>query len=66
VALCVAGLRVNVLAVVGTIGLLEQAAAHGLIELPPTMVRLRQTNARLDPDLIRSALARDQARQQKR
>lgn len=48
-----------------TIGLLEQAAARGLIELPPTLERLRQTNARLDPELIRSALARDQARQQK-
>ena len=54
------------LAVVGTVGLLEQAAARDLIELPPTLERLRQTNARLDPELIRTALARDQARQQKR
>ena len=54
------------LAVVGTVGLLEQAAARGLIELPPTLARLHQTNARLDPELIRAALARDQARQQKR
>jgi predicted nucleic acid-binding protein len=53
------------LAVVGTIGLLEQAAARGLIELPPAMERLRQTNARLDADLIRAALERDQARKQK-
>ncbi len=53
------------LAVVGTIGLLEQAAARGLIELPAAMERLRQTNARLDADLIRTALARDQARQRK-
>jgi len=53
------------LAVVGTIGLLEQAAARGLIELPPALARLRQTNARLDPDLIRDALARDKARPQK-
>ena len=53
------------LAVVGTVGLLEQAAARGLIELTPAMARLRQTNARLDPDLIRAALARDQARQKK-
>jgi predicted nucleic acid-binding protein len=51
------------LAVVGTIGLLEQAAARGLIELPSVLARLRQTNARLDPELIRAALARDQARQ---
>jgi predicted nucleic acid-binding protein len=53
------------LAVVGTIGLLEQAAARGLIELTPALARLRQTNARLDPELIRAALARDQARQKK-
>ena len=53
------------LAVIGTIGLLEQAAVRGHIELPPTLERLRQTNARLDPGLIRAVLARDQARRQK-
>lgn len=53
------------LAVVGTIGLLEQAAVRGLIELAPTLARLQQTNARLDPELIRAALARDQARRQR-
>ena len=53
------------LAVVGTIGLLEQAAARGLIELPQAMERLRQTNARLDAELIHAALERDQARKQK-
>lgn len=51
------------LAVVGTIGLLEQAAVRGFIELPSTLARLRQTNARLDPELIRAALDRHQARQ---
>lgn len=50
------------LAVVGTIGLLEQAAIRGLIELPTVLARLRQTNARLDPKLIQAALDRDQAR----
>jgi predicted nucleic acid-binding protein len=54
------------LAVVGTIGLLEQAAARGLIELPQAMERLRQTNARLDPKLIHAALERDKARKQAR
>ena len=53
------------LAVVGTVGLLELAAARGLIELPSILTRLVQTNARLDPELIRTALARDQARQRK-
>jgi predicted nucleic acid-binding protein len=52
------------LAVIGTIGLLEQAATRGLLDLPPTLARLRQTNARLDPDLIRGALERDKARKQ--
>ena len=54
------------LAVVGTIGLLEQAAARGLLKLPEVMERLRRTNARLDSELIHAALARDQARWQKR
>lgn len=53
------------LAVVGPVGLLEQAAARGFIDLPSTMERLRQTNARLDPELIRDALSRDQTRQRK-
>jgi len=52
------------LAVIGTIGLLEQAAAGGLLELPQVMERLRQTNARLDAALIRGALERDKARKQ--
>jgi len=50
------------LAVIGTLGLLEQAAARGLVDLPQIMERLTQTNARLDPDLVRAALERDQAR----
>jgi predicted nucleic acid-binding protein len=50
------------LAVVGTIGLLEQAAARGLLELPHTMEQLSRTNARLDPELVRGALERDKAR----
>ena len=52
------------LAVIGTIGLLEQAAARRLLELPDTMDRLRETNARLDPELIRAALHRDKVRKQ--
>ena len=54
------------LAVVGTIGLLEQASARGLIELPIALARLRQTNARLDAELIHTALERDKARRQTR
>ena len=54
------------LAVIGTIGLLEEAAARELLELPQVMDRLRQTNARLDPELIRAALDRDNRRKQAR
>ena len=54
------------LAVIGTIGLLEEAAARELVELPQVMNRLRQTNARLDPELIRAALDRDNRRKQAR
>jgi predicted nucleic acid-binding protein len=54
------------LAVIGTIGLLEQAAARGLLELPQAMERLRQTNARLDPELIAGALGRDKDRKHTR
>ena len=54
------------LAVVGTIGVLEQASARGLIELPQAMERLRQTNARLDSALIHAAIERDKTRRQKR
>ncbi len=50
------------LTVIGTIGLMEQAAVHGLIALPTVLAKLRQTNARLDPELIQATLARDQAR----
>jgi hypothetical protein len=52
--------------VVGTIGLLEQASARGLIELPIALARLCQTNARLDAELIHAALERDKARKQTR
>ena len=50
------------LAVVGTIGLLEQAAARGLLDLPEAITRLQQTNARLDTKLLLAALERDKAR----
>jgi predicted nucleic acid-binding protein len=54
------------LAVIGTVGLLEQAAARGLLDLPQAMERLRQTNVRLDPRLIQAALERDKMRKQAR
>jgi hypothetical protein len=52
--------------VIGTVGLLEQAAARGFLDLPQAMERLQLTNARLDPRLIQAALERDKARKQAR
>lgn len=52
------------LAVIGTVGLLEQASRRGLLDLPQAMERLQQTNARLDPRLIQTALDRDKIRKQ--
>lgn len=52
------------LAVVGTIGLLEQAAVRGLLDLPDAIARLQKTNVRLDAKLILAALDRDKARKQ--
>ena len=42
--------------VIGTVGLLEQAAARGLLDLPGAMERLQQTSARLDPASFRLPL----------
>ena len=50
------------IAVIGTIGLLERAAARGLLRLTEIFELLRQTNAGLDPGLVEAALERDRAR----
>lgn len=46
------------LRVAGTIGLLEAAARRGLLDFPASIERLRQTNARLDEEMLQAALAR--------
>ncbi len=46
----------------GTVGVLEQAALRGLVDLPTVMARLLQTNFRIASVIIRDALARDAAR----
>ena len=53
------------LAVVGTVGLLEQAAIRGLVDLPSVMGQLQKTNARLDASLIQAVLERHLARKKK-
>ena len=51
------------LQVTGTIGLLEAAAARGLVDLTKAVQLLRQTNVRLDDELIEAALRRHRAQQ---
>jgi len=53
------------LAVVGTLGLIEQASIRGLIDLPSVIGRLQKTNVRLDAKLIQAVLQRHQARTNK-
>jgi len=50
------------LRVMGTVGVLEQAAIRGLIDLPDVCARLRTTNFRIHDSIMQSALARDAAR----
>ena len=52
------------LLVTGTVGVLERAAERGLLHLPTTIERLRQTNAHLGDDLLEAALDRDKAKRQ--
>ncbi len=46
------------LTIIGTLGVLEQAAGVGLIDLPTAIERLRATDFRLDHALIDAALRR--------
>jgi len=50
------------LQVIGTVGVLEQAAIRGLIDLPEVCARLLTTNFRIKDDIIQSVLVRDAAR----
>ena len=45
-----------------TVGLLEQAGIHGLLELPEVIARLRRTNFRIHPTVFDDVLARDAER----
>jgi predicted nucleic acid-binding protein len=46
------------LRVIGTIGVLNEAAERGLIDLPTTIQRLQQTSFRASPNLLQSLLNR--------
>jgi predicted nucleic acid-binding protein len=53
------------LAVIGTLGVLEEAAVRGLLELPEALEQLQRTNARIDSALIQAALQREKIRKQR-
>jgi predicted nucleic acid-binding protein len=46
----------------GTVGVLEQAAIQGLVDLPEVLARLLTTNFRILPAIINEVLARDAER----
>jgi predicted nucleic acid-binding protein len=50
------------LVVAGTVGVLEQAAMNGLINLSEVFQKLLRTNFRIDADVLREALDRDAVR----
>ena len=50
------------LRVMGTVGVLEQAAIRGLVGLPEVLARLVATNFRLRPSILTEVLARDAER----
>ncbi len=54
----VAVARARDLAVTGTLGLLDLAARHGILDLAETIARLRQTSFRCRPALLPELIAR--------
>jgi predicted nucleic acid-binding protein len=50
------------LALTGTLGVLEQAAERGLIDLPSALIRLQETDFYVTSELIEVMLERDAAR----
>jgi predicted nucleic acid-binding protein len=52
----------HALTTTGTLGTLEAAAIHGLIDLPVALTRLQATTFRARPELYQDLLARDAAR----
>ena len=46
----------------GTLGILDEAAARGLLDLPAALTRLQATNFRVTREMVQVLLARDVAR----
>ena len=47
-----------------TVALLERAAEKGLLDLPSSIARLRQTSFFISPDILDAALERDRQRKE--
>jgi predicted nucleic acid-binding protein len=47
----------------GTLSILDEAAARGLLELPAALTRLQATNFHVTREMVQALLARDTARQ---
>lgn len=54
--------RSRALRVLGTLGILDEAAARGLLDLPAALTRLQATNFRVTLEMVQVLLARDAAR----
>jgi predicted nucleic acid-binding protein len=54
----------HALTATGTLGILENAAIHGLLDLPSALTRLQATTFRARPELFQELLARDAARKE--
>jgi predicted nucleic acid-binding protein len=52
----------HTLTATGTLGILENAAIHGLIDLPSALTQLQATTFRARPELFQDLLARDSTR----
>jgi len=54
----------HALTATGTLGILENAAIHGLLDLPSALTRLQATTFRARPELFQELLARHAARKE--
>jgi predicted nucleic acid-binding protein len=54
--------RLRALRVLGTMGILDEAAARGLLDLPAALTRLQATNFHVTREMVQALLARDAAR----
>ena len=54
--------RSRALRTLGTLGILDEAAARGLLDLPAALIRLQATNFRVTREMVQVLLEPDMAR----